>query len=99
VFRDDVDLAAHQHGLAQGRIHADPGHGGRIDADLRGEGREQFAGSIEDRRPELAAHEILGLLDAALLESVEAEGWGVLDNHDRLDRSTGISGGELDEGN
>ncbi len=95
---DDVHFTAHQHRLAQGRIHVHPRHRGRIDPDLGGEGGKELVGGVEHRCPEFAAHEVLGLFDAALLERVEPEGRRVVDHEHGLGCLTGIGDVELDQG-
>ncbi|MEZ5859353.1 MAG: hypothetical protein R3D28_10275 [Geminicoccaceae bacterium] len=94
---NDIDVPAHQHRLAQGRVHVDPRHGSLVDADLGGESRKELVGRIEDRRPQRVADEVLRLLDARGLERVEAEGGRIVDHHHGLDALPGVRRVELDQ--
>ncbi len=77
--RDGIHIAAHQHGLAQRRVHGRPLHG----ADLvgLGEQREGAAARIEHGRAQLLAGEVGRLGDAAFLERHHRGRRVVVDHH------------------
>ncbi len=76
---DRVHVAAHEHGLAQGRIHGGPLHAGDLVG--LGEDREGAAPGVEHRRAQLPAVQVGGLGDAALLQRHDRCGRVVVDHH------------------
>ena len=90
-----VQVAAHQHGLAQRRVHGGPLHLAHA-VGLRKDGEGAAAG-IKDGRTQLLAGQIGGLGDAGFLQRHDRGRRGVVDHHDghRLDGGVRVVGVEF----
>ena len=97
VAEHAVDLALHQHLLAQVRLHVDDLDLGAVDLGRRAQRRKQLQRAVIGRTAELAADEIRRRLDRAVGLDRDREGRAVVEHEDADRRLVRLLGRELDQ--